>query len=268
MWRIICDSGRSAQAQMAYDVQLAEAAQPTARFFTWMPVAISFGYKQSMPQRWNQEAWRSAGLEAIERPTGGGIALHGSDVSISVVIPREWNWSVATMMEQVCGSATRLCESYGVQADALLDTSSSGRIAYCLTETSPYAVMVRGQKLAGFALRRFPQSWLIQGSLLVREVPTELLQQLPVSVTTQLRDRAVSLSRAAGQLFTPYHGSPACQGGEEVAGTPKPRASARGTGFTETDVAHRWSETWLREVEYSYTAVESHAWEEVNNAAR
>lgn len=33
-------------------------------------------------------------------------------------------------------------------------------------------------------------------------------------------------------VFTPYHGSPAYQGGEEGADTPKPRASTRGTGFT------------------------------------
>lgn len=199
-WRVLIDHIRSAAAHMACDEQLAQEGVATVRFFTWNPPAISLGWKQ-VPPAWLQ--WPRASsleprahdaFEVVERPTGGGIALHGSDVSISVVIPREWNWPVPTMMERVCGNAVQLCNSYGVQADALLDAPSSGRIAYCLTETSPYAVMVGGRKLAGFALRRYPQSWLVQGSLLVSPLPRRLADNLPADVPEQLQQRATTLS--------------------------------------------------------------------------
>ena len=50
--------------------------------------------------------------------------------------------------------------------------------------------------------------------------------------------RIVSALRGP-RAFTPYHGSPVHQGGEEVVQTPKgspqrPRLSSRGTGFTPT----------------------------------
>ena len=214
MWRVCVEDHRSAAGHMACDVQLAQQAVPTVRLFTWNPSAISLGFKQPTPSWWDAEAWRQAGLECVERPTGGGIAVHGSDVSISIVMPREWGWSIEAMMGQVCSRAIELCESYSVQAEALMDAPSSGRIAYCLTETSPYAIMVGGRKVAGFALRRYPQSWLIQGSLLVNDVPAELLKRLPAAIATQLYERAVSLSEATGQELS------------------------------ESDVAQRWLEVW------------------------
>jgi len=80
--------------------------------------------------------------------------------------------------------------------------ASSTRITYCLTETSPYAVMIAQRKVAGFALRRYPESWLIQGSLLVRPFPEAMERALPAEVVESVRRRAVSLAEASGALLT------------------------------------------------------------------
>jgi len=197
MWWLLRDGATSAHAQMALDERLAQDAVLTARVFQWRAPAISLGWKQPMPDWLDLSAWRARGLELVERPTGGGIALHGSDVSVSIVVPRDAALPLDTLMRMVCQSAVRLCASYGVDA-AALDARGRHRIRYCLADPSPYAVCIEGRKVAGFALRRYPKSWLVQGSLLVRPLDAVLAQAIPQPDTEALAARATTLSEEAG----------------------------------------------------------------------
>ena len=148
------------------------------------------------------------------RPTGGGIAFHGSDVSLAVIIPRSLRLSLETLMRAVCQNAVLLCEAYGAAATCVLDAKSEGPITYCLAQPAPYAVYVGDRKVAGFALRRYPESWLIQGSLLIRPLADPLVKSLPADVMEQLSARSAPLA--------------------ETAEAP----------MTEEDVMQRWSEHW------------------------
>lgn len=200
-WRILVDETQhSAAGQMALDRALAEAALPTVRLFRWNPPAVSLGWKQLQPEWLGSRAWATAGCEIVERPTSGGVAFHGSDLSISVTVPRTETVSLRALMDAVCQSAVHLCRSYGADASSPSDAPAAGRIAYCLTDTSPYAVLIGGRKIAGFALRRFPHSWLIQGSLLVHPLPDMLAKALPRELLDSLHDRAIALSEAATEM--------------------------------------------------------------------
>ena len=213
-WRVLLGGATSARAQMAFGERLAEEAVPTVRFFTWSPPAISMGWKQAVPDWFEPSAWHAAGLEWVERPTGGGIALHGSDLSVSVVVPRALRTPLAELMSTACESAASLCRALGVEATTMLDDSHEGRVHWCLAEPSPYAVMIGPRKVAGFALRRYPEAWLIQGSLLVHPLPEPLARQVPVEVVTRLAARACALS--------------------DVAPTP----------LSALDLAERWARHW------------------------
>lgn len=195
----LTDYALSAAEQMALDERLALEAQANVRVFTWNLPAISLGLKQTVPDWLDRVRWQAAGLELVERPTGGGIAFHGSDVSISVVVPRHPGVSPHALVSAVCGSTARLCRAYGLEATAELVSSQTARVTYCLTQSSPYAVFICGRKVAGFALRRFPNSWLVQGSLLVKSLPAALAGALPQDVRDRLTERAVSLSEASGK---------------------------------------------------------------------
>jgi len=199
---------------MALDDALASDATPTARFFTWDPPAVSLGWRQPCPEWLKAARGPTARFEIVERPTGGGIAIHGSDVSIAVVIPRALGRSLDAMMRTVCQSAARLCRWYGVEAMAASDAPGAGRIVYCLAEPSPYAVLVGHRKVAGFAIRRYPASWLIQGSLLIRPLSRALTEAMPSEDRQRLEDRALPL---------------VC-----VATAP----------VTEPDAASQWAERW------------------------
>ena len=201
-WRIIVDEPRTAAAHMALDERLAREARLAVRLFSWRPAAISLGRKQPCPEWLDAARWREAGLELIERPTGGGIAFHGSDISLAVVVPRSSGLSLEALMRAVCQSAALLCEASGVAATCVLDAKSEGRIAYCLTQPAPYAVHAGERKVAGFALRRYPESWLVHGSLLVHPLPEPLVKVLPAEVAEELRVRSVPLAEAAGKPLT------------------------------------------------------------------
>lgn len=201
VWRIRCDGPRPAREQMLADEQLAQEPTPMVRSFAWNPPAISLGRKQPRPRWLDAFVGQQEEPEIVERPTGGGIAFHGSDISVAIVIPRALNLPLQILMGAICESARRLCETYGVEATGRLDAEGHERIDYCLTQPSPYAVFVRERKVAGFALRRYPQSWLIQGSLLVRPISMTLTHIMPAGLLQEVTQRAVALSSAAGVLL-------------------------------------------------------------------
>ena len=213
-WRLLNEAPRPAAAQMARDAQVAADGVPTVRFFRWDPPALSLGFKQPRPEWLKRPAWRAAGLELVERPTGGGIAFHGSDLSVAVIVPRALTLPLATLLRIICQSTTSLCSLYAGEARGVLDAEGSRRITYCLTETSQYAVFIGERKVAGFGVRRYPRSWLVEGSLLVRPLPAALAQALPSTLRSQLQRHAVSLAEAAGEALD------------------------------ESEVAERWVERW------------------------
>ncbi len=201
-WRVLLDLERPAAEQMGVDVQLAKEAIPAARVFLWDVPAVSLGFKQSSPAWLSSPGWAEAGFCCVERPTGGGIAVHGSDVSISVVVPRALEVSLDLLMRTVGGSTAQLCRSFGADAVSSLAGGNGERITYCLGESSPYAVTIGGRKVAGFALRRYSQSWLIQGSLLVRPVPAALTRVMDGQAAARLTERSGALSQVMREPAT------------------------------------------------------------------
>ena len=197
MWDVVSDERGVAHVQMSRDASLGAHGLPVARFFRWDPPAVSLGWRQPPPAWMHSIAWPAAGCQRVERPSGGGVALHGSDVCVAVVVPQAWAVGLRAAMEAVCRSAAALCRSFGVEPQVLLDEPRQARITYCSMERSPYAVLVNGRKVAGFAARRYPRSWLVQGSLLVRPVPEVLQRLLPPVLQEALASRAIALSAAA-----------------------------------------------------------------------
>ncbi len=209
-WRVLVETSRPIDQQMAFDESLAHDAWPTVRLFTWPGIAVSHGWKHAAP------TWAAqAGVACIERPTAGAVALHGTDVSVSIVIPLGLGLGINTLMQTVCQSASRLCGAYGTPATVVLYPGSTTRhVTCCLADVAPYAVLVRDRKVAGFAVRRFTRAWLIQGSLLVRPAAPALARALPTEWADAVQQRSLPLALAS-----------------------------EGT-LTEVEVANRWAEYW------------------------
>jgi len=197
-WRLIVHSELQATEQMRYDLRLAEDRQPTLRLFWWPTPAVSLGLNQSVPAWIDPIRLAEHGIDLVERPTGGGLAVHGSDLSCSIVVPQALTPSLTALLDRVAERFVVALRRLEVEADWVSQVSGSERIQYCLTERSPYALVVGDRKLCGFAIRRLPGVWLIQGSLLVRALPDCFGLVIPPAVRAEFRDRAISLEEATG----------------------------------------------------------------------
>jgi lipoate-protein ligase A len=200
-WTVRWWDGSTSRQQMAIDEQLAAAAQATVRLFRWNRPAMSLGLRQPVPAWVDASALSAHGVDVIERPTGGGIAVHGSDLSFSVVAPLSPGWRIRALLETTAISLTSALRTIGVRATWHPDAAPAARITYCLTEPSPYALMVGARKLGGLAVRRTRVSWLIQGSLLVRELPAVFDLVMPASVRQAFREQTISAEEARGEVL-------------------------------------------------------------------
>lgn len=188
---------------MRLDAELAADASATLRLFEWRPAAISIGWKQPRPTWLVPERLRRLGLELVERPSGGGIGFHGSDVSCAIIVPRSVTLPLSAAMAMACEAAAACCRLWDADVRTALEVPAHERITVCLAEPSSYAVYSGDRKLAGFALRRYPESWLIHGSLLVGPLPDGLRRAVPMDVLAALDASAVSLSEAVGTVLRP-----------------------------------------------------------------
>src|SRR5213592_1712555 len=79
------DDEHSAAMNMAIDEALLDSvAVPSIRFYRWRSSALSFGYFG----RFADVADYAGERDLVRRWTGGGIVLHGEDLTYSIVIPR------------------------------------------------------------------------------------------------------------------------------------------------------------------------------------
>src|SRR3954471_23023369 len=77
------DAPLSAAMNMAIDEALLElATSPTIRFYNWDHPALSFGYFGKFG-----DVASHSDRDCVRRWTGGGIVLHGEDLTYSLVIP-------------------------------------------------------------------------------------------------------------------------------------------------------------------------------------
>jgi lipoate-protein ligase A len=198
-WQFLVSDRDTAAGQMALDERLALRGLPTLRLFQWAAPAVSLGWRQQPPEWVASRSLSAHGVECIERPTGGGLAVHGSDLSCSVTIPSQPSVPLRQVMTMVCESVAQGLGAWGASVQWRDETEPSGRITYCLTEESPYALMAGRRKLGGFAIRRYPASWLIQGSMLVRRIPERIRRLMPPAVLETFQRRAIALEEAVGE---------------------------------------------------------------------
>lgn len=196
-WRFMAIDGRSAAEQMAIDEALARQGEATLRLFRWSRPALSLGYRQPRPAWIDPERWAAHGVELVERPTGGGIAVHGTDLSCSVVAAHRDVPDVRGLMDLICESVAQGLRGLGIPVRRIAEADRASRIQWCLTEESPYALMVGAKKICGFAIRRYAATWLVQGSMLVWPLSPAIERALPRDVAEAFGAKATAIQHAA-----------------------------------------------------------------------
>ncbi|MEY2546017.1 MAG: lipoyl(octanoyl) transferase [Verrucomicrobiota bacterium] len=153
------ESSRSAAINMAIDEALLESANaPTIRFYRWDHAALSFGYFGKFADVANEPR------DLVRRWTGGGIVLHGDDLTYGLMIPAGDSAFAGSPMSIY--EKTHAAIQCAIGAAAELALQPSAKISdSCFANPVRADVMLDGKKIAGAAQRKTRRGLLQQGSI-------------------------------------------------------------------------------------------------------
>ena len=196
------DVARSAAMNMAMDEALLEYATiPIVRFYRWQSPALSFGYFGRFADVTDYQSER----DLVRRWTGGGIVLHGKDLTYSIIIPANdalFAESSAAIYEKVhralvdalsqigkCAVVAGGVDPGGIGVATRAAVSASGY--NCFANPVAADVIVDGRKVAGAAQRRTRRGLLQQGSIQGIELENSLTGQFARALSANCRGQEI-----------------------------------------------------------------------------
>lgn len=203
----IVDSNRhSAAMNMAIDEVLLRSAveEPMLRIYHWERPAVSFGYFGS----WQDTITLWPQRDVVRRWTGGGVVLHGEDLTYTLVVPRAHRFfrePPLASYEAVHATIAALLENASLASDAVSRISSA-----CFENAVRYDVVLGGKKVAGAAQRRTRSGLLHQGSIQAGQ-DTNLETLLPLALGKEVERIALTSAalESAVRLAEDRYASPA-----------------------------------------------------------
>jgi len=192
------DCPHSAAMNMAIDEALLEnAAAPSIRFYRWHSPALSFGYFG----RLSDVAGHVSARDLVRRWTGGGIVLHGDDLTYSIMIPASdaaFGESSVSMYEKIHHTLCRVLTGKGLGAELVGSARGADRTPQrgvpsdnCFANPVRADVMINGRKIAGAAQRRMHRGLLHQGSIQGIELENGLAKRFAQELSANCAERKI-----------------------------------------------------------------------------
>ncbi|MBI4352665.1 MAG: lipoate--protein ligase family protein [Candidatus Omnitrophica bacterium] len=185
-FRLIVDGARAAGLNMAIDEVLLESQKETAslstlRIYFWEEPSYSIGYFQSV----ERVRRRLADRPIVRRITGGGIVLHGEDLTFSLVTKRSGFLASGDVKSSYLRINEALRHGFLPLYPGLdfvdCKTVPSGRAKgerICFEQPSCYDLAWRGRKVVGSSQRRVGFGLLHQSSIFLKGKKEELIECL------------------------------------------------------------------------------------------
>ena len=125
MWRVVQISQWSASMNMALDEAVCNAiaegtSNPTIRFYTWYPSAVSIGYFQELLREVDVDFCAKNGVDIVRRRTGGGAVYHDSkgEITYSVLAPEDYfPRGIIDSYKVICGWIIDGFKGIGINAE-------------------------------------------------------------------------------------------------------------------------------------------------------
>lgn len=199
---------RAPAMNMALDEALLQSATaPTLRFYRWRAPTVSFGYFSRLA-----EAREFAGdRELVRRWTGGGIVMHGEDLTYAFVVPAAHELAqkpARDIYALVHGAITTVLARNGVAAN-LAPGAAQRTSDACFANPVRADVLIDGRKIVGAAQRRTRAGLLQQGSIQLPDLPPQFTPELSCALCRDPREitfAGIALS-AAGELVARKYGT-------------------------------------------------------------
>jgi lipoate-protein ligase A len=192
---------RNASLNMAIDeVLLERATKPALRFYGWKRPSLSFGYFG----RYDDAEKKGGDRDLVRRWTGGGIVLHGNDLTYSLVIPASCRSSALSPGAIYAAVHQAIRDVLVVEGKAaLIATSARPKISEaCFANTVVADVLLGENKVAGAAQRRTRAGLLQQGSIQVSQLSAAFAENLARALCpgNRVRTFAPELVRRAEEI--------------------------------------------------------------------
>ncbi len=185
------DEARSAALNMAVDEALLETASTAAiRFYSWVRPSVSFGYFGKFKEALDAGADR----QLVRRWTGGGIVLHGTDLTYSIVVPATNHYLVRSPLDLYSDVHSAIREALlqnGVNA-VLADSASQKISDACFANPVRSDVLIDGRKVAGAAQRRTRAGLLQQGSIQLENLGSDFAERFVRALCAGAEQRSLN----------------------------------------------------------------------------
>ena len=161
-WRFIDTPELCAKENMEFDKSLLELGEPTFRLYTWKKNSFTLGRSQK------EDNIEKFGSDWARRETGGGLLLHGCDVSYSIIIPTKLldNKSVKESYEYLCSFLLNFYKKLGLHVKYAKDINVElSKSFFCQKGFEPYDMIIKNKKIGGNAQRRTKTTILQHGSI-------------------------------------------------------------------------------------------------------
>lgn len=170
-WRVLETGKGSASWNMAIDEALLnnfkEGDMPILRLYGWEN-ALSLGRFSDIKTSLDQEKIDEVNFPYARRMTGGGVLVHGGDISYTLILPRKAlkGISVKESYHHLCGFLMEFYERLGLDASFASDLSvEQKRSDICLAGHEAYDIMIEGKKMGGNAQRYTRDTLFQHGSI-------------------------------------------------------------------------------------------------------
>ena len=201
--RLLNMGKNSAAMNMAIDEAILAAqkarANPTLRFYGWTQPAFSFGYFQDIAAEVDVDACRAEGIELVKRMTGGGIVVHGWELTYTLILTRgAGEMNISDAYHSIGQSLVKAFQQLGIPTQRYaecLDASESAQ-NICLTNPAEHDVMSDNKKLAGVSVRRNRNGIMFQGYISLDMPPSAILAQVSKDPAVQemLREKSTAIN--------------------------------------------------------------------------
>ena len=173
-WRFIDSGIQAASWNMAIDEALLsgfkEGDLPIFRLYGWEN-ALSFGRFSTFSNNLNREKIYAQKISCVRRMSGGGVLVHGSDLSYTLILPRDWlrEKGVKESYREVCRFLITLYNKLGFNAQFASDLElTEHRSDICLAGIQAYDIVIEGKKMGGNAQRHTHTALFQHGSIPMR----------------------------------------------------------------------------------------------------
>ena len=182
-WRLIDTGVGSASYNMAVDEALLENFKvdslPILRLYRWED-SLSFGRYSDVKKSVNLELLFKKNLSYTRRMTGGGVLIHGGDLSYSLLLPKEIlkEFGVKESYRYLCAFLINFYKKLGLHAEFAQELKlENAKSNICMASNEAYDIVIDGKKIGGNA-QRHTKTVLFQHGSVPLSLKDELFEEL------------------------------------------------------------------------------------------